>query len=42
MAEVQQLRKGNMYEEEGQLWRVLEHQHIKVARGGANYSPQVA
>lgn len=35
MAEVQQLRKGNMYEEEGQLWRVLEHQHIKVARGGA-------
>ncbi|MCB9149780.1 MAG: elongation factor P [Caldilineaceae bacterium] len=35
MAEVQQLRRGNIYEEEGQLWRVLEHQHIKVARGGA-------
>ena len=33
MAEVQQLRRGNIYEEEGQLWRVLEHQHIKVARG---------
>ena len=35
MAEVQQLRKGNIYEEENQLWRVLDHQHIKVARGGA-------
>ena len=35
MAEVQQLRKGNIFQEEGQLWRVLEYQHIKVARGGA-------
>jgi len=35
MAEVQTLRKGNIYEEEGNLWRVLEFQHIKVARGGA-------
>jgi len=35
MAEVQTLRKGNIYEEEGQLWRVLDYQHIKVARGGA-------
>lgn len=35
MAEVQTLRKGNIYEEDGQLWRVLEYQHIKVARGGA-------
>lgn len=35
MAEVQQLRKGNIYEEDDQLWRVLDHQHIKVARGGA-------
>ena len=35
MAEVQTLRKGNIYEEDGQLWRVLEFQHIKVARGGA-------
>jgi elongation factor P len=35
MAEVQALRKGNIYEEETQLWRVLEYQHIKVARGGA-------
>lgn len=35
MAEVQTLRKGDIYEEETQLWRVLEYQHIKVARGGA-------
>jgi elongation factor P len=35
MAEIQQLRKGNIYEEDNQLWRVLEYQHIKVARGGA-------
>jgi elongation factor P len=35
MAEVQTLRKGNMYEEDNQLWRVLDYQHIKVARGGA-------
>src|SRR5512145_313526 len=35
MADVQTLRKGNIYEEESQLWRVLEYQHIKVARGGA-------
>jgi elongation factor P len=35
MAEVQTLRKGNIYEEESQLWRVLDYQHIKVARGGA-------
>jgi len=35
MAEVQTLRKGNIYEEDTHLWRVLEYQHIKVARGGA-------
>lgn len=35
MAEVQQLRKGNIFQDDGQLWRVLEYQHIKVARGGA-------
>ncbi len=35
MAEVQQLRKGNVYEEGGQLWKVLDYQHIKMARGGA-------
>jgi elongation factor P len=35
MAEVQTLRKGSIFEEDNQLWRVLEYQHIKVARGGA-------
>jgi elongation factor P len=35
VADVQTLRKGDMYEEDNQLWRVLEYQHIKVARGGA-------
>ena len=35
MAEVQTLRTGNIYEEDNQLWRVLDYQHIKVARGGA-------
>lgn len=35
MADVQTLRRGNIYEEENQLWRVLDYQHIKVARGGA-------
>lgn len=35
MAVVQALRKGNMFEEDNQLWRVIEHHHIKVARGGA-------
>ena len=35
MAEVQQLRRGNIYEEDRQLWRVLDYQHIKMARGGA-------
>jgi len=35
MIEVQQLRRGNIYEEDKQLWKVLEHRHIKMARGGA-------
>lgn len=35
MAEVQQLRRGNIYEEDNQLWKVLDYQHIKMARGGA-------
>jgi len=35
MSEVQQLRKGNIYLEDEQLWKVLDHQHIKMARGGA-------
>ena len=35
MIDVQQLRRGNIFEESNQLWRVLEHHHIKMARGGA-------
>ena len=35
MAEVQTLRRGNIYEEDSQLWRVMDYQHIKMARGGA-------
>ena len=35
MAEVQHLRRGNIFVEDGQLWRVLDYQHIKMARGGA-------
>jgi elongation factor P len=35
MAEVQTLRRGNIFEDDGNLWRVLDHQHIKMARGGA-------
>jgi elongation factor P len=35
MAEVESLRKGNIFEADNQLWRVLEHQHIKMGRGTA-------
>lgn len=41
MAEVQTLRRGNIYEEDKQLWRVLEYQHIKMARGGATIRVKV-
>ncbi|MEZ4560706.1 MAG: elongation factor P [Caldilineaceae bacterium] len=41
MAEVQTLRRGNIFEEDSQLWRVLEYQHIKVARGGATIRVKV-
>jgi elongation factor P len=35
MAEVEKLRRSNIYEEDNQLWRVLEHNHIKMGRGNA-------
>lgn len=35
MAEVQNLRKGSIYLEDDQLWRVIDHQHIKMGRGSA-------
>ena len=35
MVEVTALRKGNIFTEDSQLWRVVEFHHIKMARGGA-------
>jgi elongation factor P len=35
MLPVSQLRKGVIFEEEGQLWRVLEYEHNKAGRGNA-------
>jgi elongation factor P len=35
MIPVNQLRKGVVYEQDGQLWRVLEYEHYKPGRGGA-------
>lgn len=35
MIPVTQLRKGVVFEEDGQLWRVLEYEHYKPGRGNA-------
>ncbi|MGL4648899.1 MAG: elongation factor P [Caldilineaceae bacterium] len=35
MAEVQNLRKGDVFQEGEGIWRVVEHSHIKMGRGGA-------
>ncbi len=35
MTGVQELRKGNVFIEDGELWRVLEYSHIKTGRGNA-------
>ncbi len=35
MVEVTALRKGNIFTEDSQLWRVVDFHHIKMARGGA-------
>jgi len=35
MLPVTQLRKGVIFEEEGQLWRVLDYEHNKAGRGNA-------
>lgn len=35
MLPVTQLRKGVVFEDEGQLWRVLEYDHYKPGRGNA-------
>jgi len=35
MIPVTQLRRGVIFEEDGQLWRVLEYEHYKPGRGNA-------
>lgn len=35
MADVTSLRKGNIFQEDDVLWRVVDYHHIKMARGGA-------
>ncbi len=35
MAEVQNLRRGDIFTEDEHLWRVIDHQHIKMGRGSA-------
>ena len=35
MADVQALRRGDIYTEDDALWRVIDHQHIKMGRGSA-------
>jgi elongation factor P len=35
MIPVNQLRRGVVFEEDGQLWRVLEYEHYKPGRGNA-------
>ncbi len=35
MADVQSLRRGAIYTEDDALWRVIDHQHIKMGRGSA-------
>ncbi|MEI6222203.1 MAG: elongation factor P [bacterium] len=41
MLAVTDLRKGAAFQDEGELWRVLEYKHIKVARGGATIKVKV-
>jgi elongation factor P len=41
MIEVNNLRKGVTFELEGELYKVLDYHHIKVARGGATIRVKV-
>ena len=41
MIDVTNLRKGVTFEVEGNIYRVLDYQHIKVARGGATIRVKV-
>ncbi|MCA9871107.1 MAG: elongation factor P, partial [Anaerolineae bacterium] len=35
MIGVQELKKGTTFEIDGSIYKVLEYEHIKMARGGA-------
>ncbi len=41
MVGVQDLRKGNTYIEDNELWRVIEYAHIKTGRGNATIRVKV-
>ena len=41
MLGVQDLRKGTTYIEDGDLWRVLEYEHVKTGRGNATIRVKV-
>ncbi len=41
MTGVQDLRKGNTFIEDNELWRVLDYQHIKTGRGNATIRVKV-
>lgn len=41
MTGVQELRKGNTFIEDNELWRVLDYQHIKTGRGNATIRVKV-
>ncbi len=41
MIDVNQLRKGTTYTEDGELWKVINYSHNKTGRGGATIRVQV-
>jgi elongation factor P len=41
MIDVNQLRKGTTYTEDGELWKVINYAHNKTGRGGATIRVQV-
>jgi elongation factor P len=41
MIGVQDLRKGTTYQEDNELWRVLEYEHVKTGRGNATIRVRV-
>jgi elongation factor P len=41
MIGVQDLRKGTTYQEDNELWRVMEYEHVKTGRGNATIRVRV-